>query len=192
MWGGGIYGPKWISTTYTMMTLKRIGLAPGNEQARLGCKQLLESGRYPDGGINFFASQDLSEACVTGMVLSILSHFRYQDAYLDGIADHLLERQMPDGGWNCDDHKGATHSSFHTTMSVLEVMSKDVIVAGPDESVEALMAIMTENRIRHIPIINQGRLAGLVSIGDVVKAQLTVYKVQISYLKDYIEGKYPA
>jgi predicted transcriptional regulator len=79
-----------------------------------------------------------------------------------------------------------------STMTVREVMSGDVIVAGPDESVEALMAIMTENRIRHIPIINQGRLAGLISIGDVVKAQLTVHEVQISYLKDYIEGKYPA
>ena len=79
-----------------------------------------------------------------------------------------------------------------STMTVREVMSEDVIVAGPDEAVETLMAIMTENRIRHIPIIDQGRLAGIVSIGDAVKAQLTVHEVQISYLKDYIEGKYPA
>ena len=77
-------------------------------------------------------------------------------------------------------------------MTVQEVMSENVIVSGPEESVETLMAIMTENRIRHIPIIDGGRLAGLVSIGDVVKAQLTVHEVQISYLKDYIEGKYPA
>ncbi len=79
-----------------------------------------------------------------------------------------------------------------STMTVREVMSENVIVAGPDESMETLMAIMTENRIRHIPIIDQGRLAGIVSIGDAVKAQLTVHEVQISYLKDYIEGKYPA
>ncbi|RZW22535.1 MAG: CBS domain-containing protein [Desulfobulbaceae bacterium] len=79
-----------------------------------------------------------------------------------------------------------------STMTVREVMSENVIVAGPDESVETLMAIMTENRIRHIPIIDEGRLAGIVSIGDAVKAQLTVHEVQISYLKDYIEGKYPA
>ncbi len=79
-----------------------------------------------------------------------------------------------------------------STMTVREVMSENVIVAGPDDSVETVMAIMTENRIRHIPIIDQGRLAGIVSIGDAVKAQLTVHEVQISYLKDYIEGKYPA
>lgn len=77
-------------------------------------------------------------------------------------------------------------------MTVQEVMSENVIVSGPEESVETLMAIMTENRIRHIPVIDEGRLAGIVSIGDVVKAQLTVHEVQISYLKDYIEGKYPA
>lgn len=79
-----------------------------------------------------------------------------------------------------------------STMTVREVMSEDVIVAGPEESIERLMAIMTENRIRHIPIIEKGKLAGIVSIGDAVKAQLTVHEVQISYLKDYIEGKYPA
>jgi CBS domain-containing protein len=67
-----------------------------------------------------------------------------------------------------------------------------VIVAGPDEEIDRLMAIMTENRIRHIPIIDGSKMIGLISIGDVVKAQLTVHEVQISYLKDYIEGKYPA
>jgi len=74
---------------------------------------------------------------------------------------------------------------------VQEVMSEEVIVAGLDDEVEGLMAIMTENRIRHIPIIDDGKLAGIISIGDAVKAQLTVHEVQISYLKDYMEGKYP-
>jgi predicted transcriptional regulator len=78
------------------------------------------------------------------------------------------------------------------TVKVSEVMSENVIVAGPDDDVDKLMAIMTENRVRHIPIIKDGKMAGLVSIGDVVKAQLTVQDVKINYLKDYIEGKYPA
>ncbi len=78
------------------------------------------------------------------------------------------------------------------TARVSEIMSENVIVAGPDDDMDKLMAIMTENRVRHIPIIKDGKMAGLVSIGDVVKAQLTVQDVKINYLKDYIEGKYPA
>ena len=69
---------------------------------------------------------------------------------------------------------------------------KGVATSWTKEEVGRLMAIMTENRIRHIPIIDAGKLAGIVSIGDVVKAQLTVHEVRINYLKDYIEGKYPA
>lgn len=119
-WGGGIYSPKWISTTYTMLTLRRIGLHPENLQAQKGCQQLLEHGMYEDGGINYSKSSRQSEACITGMVLSILAYFRYPHAYLDEMAEHLLRRQMPDGGWNCRDFQGDTHSSFHTTISVLE------------------------------------------------------------------------
>jgi len=86
----------------------------------------------------------------------------------------------------------ALHKDPHniSNKTVQEVMSTDVIVAGPDEDVESLMAIMTENRIRHIPIIEDSKMIGLVSIGDVVKAQLTVHEVQINYFKDYLEGKY--
>jgi hypothetical protein len=61
-----------------------------------------------------------SETRVTGMVLSLLSYFEYEDARLDTIAHHLLEQQMPDGGWNCRRPFGATYASVHTTMSVLE------------------------------------------------------------------------
>jgi hypothetical protein len=54
------------------------------------------------------------------MVLSILSFFKFDDPRLDTIADHLLQQQMPDGGWNCQRPSGATHGSVHTTISALE------------------------------------------------------------------------
>lgn len=87
----------------------------------------------------------------------------------------------------------AVHSSPEsiTSMMVSEVMTADVIVATPEDDTDTLLAIMTRNRIRHIPVIEDGKLAGLISIGDVVKAQLTVQDVQIHYLKEFIEGKYP-
>jgi len=54
LWAGGLYSPKWISTTYTMLLLRRYGLAPDNEQARTSCRLLLDRGFYRDSGINYF------------------------------------------------------------------------------------------------------------------------------------------
>lgn len=119
-WASGLYSPKWISTTYTMLLLKQLGLPPKNHQALKACHLLLERGFYRDRGINFFKSFKHSETCVTGMILSILTYFQYEDARLHALVEHLLAQQMSDGGWNCESYKGATHSSFHTTISVLE------------------------------------------------------------------------
>lgn len=75
---------------------------------------------------------------------------------------------------------------------VREVMVTDLIVATPEDDIEYIQNIMTENRVRHIPILDTGELVGMISIGDVVKAQMKEKNVENRYLKDYIEGKYPA
>ncbi|MBN1303745.1 MAG: hypothetical protein JXA13_04860 [Anaerolineales bacterium] len=118
-WGGGLYGPKWISTTYTLLSLRRLGLSPDHQQTRDACQVFLNY-VYHDGGINLFKSMKSSEICVTGMLLSLLSYFKIEDERIDGIAAFLLGEQMDDGGWNCEVPNGATHGSFHTTLSVLE------------------------------------------------------------------------
>ncbi|HSD27900.1 MAG TPA: hypothetical protein VLL75_11400, partial [Vicinamibacteria bacterium] len=120
---GGLYSPKWISTTYTLLTLRDFGLAPGHPSARMACRILLEEGLQRDGGVSYgtWASWTRQgETCISGMVLSLLSYFGLEDDRLDTIARHLLEEQMPDGGWNCRRPSGATHASVHTTLSVLE------------------------------------------------------------------------
>lgn len=86
---GGLYLPKWISTTYTMLMLRDFGLFPSTRQARKACKLLLDGGIQRDGGINYgiWAKwTGRSETCVTGMVLSILSYFEYEDPRLDTLA----------------------------------------------------------------------------------------------------------
>jgi hypothetical protein len=117
-WGGGLYNPKWTSTTYTMLLLRDFGLRPSGLTNR-AASLLLDGGCRPDGGVNF-GRVDRSETCITGMVLSIASCFQCDDERLDTIVDHVLERQMNDGGWNCRLPLGATHASVHTTISVLE------------------------------------------------------------------------
>jgi hypothetical protein len=106
-----------------MLLLRDFGLPANNRQARKACTLLLDDGFQPDGGINYGTWAKWirrGETCVTGMVLSLLSYFEYDDERLDTIAHHLLEQQMPDGGWNCQRPNGATHASMHTTISVLE------------------------------------------------------------------------
>ncbi len=117
---GGLYSPKWISTTHTMLLLRDFGLPASNPQAQKACTLLLDQGLQRDGGINYGWTP--SETCITGMVLSILAYFEYDDDRLDTIADHLLAQQMPDGGWNCRRRFGATHASVHTTISALEAL----------------------------------------------------------------------
>ncbi len=119
-WGGGIYSPKWKSTTYTLLHLRHLGLPPENPQALRGCANFFFRGLERDGGINWFRSFKHSETCINGMVLALLSYFRYPDERVHSVAEFLLREQMPDGGWNCERIKGATHASLHTTLSVLE------------------------------------------------------------------------
>ena len=83
------------------------------------------------------------------------------------------------------------HPEYITSITISEVMTRNIIVVTPDDDIDDLMTIMTQNRIRHLPVIDKGELTGLLSIGDVVKAKTSERDVEISYLTDYIEGKYP-
>ena len=74
---------------------------------------------------------------------------------------------------------------------VKEVMTSNPICASEDDTLEYLEAVMTNNRIRHIPIIDKQQLKGVISIGDLVNAQIKEREVEIRHLTDYIEGKYP-
>jgi len=125
-WGGGIYTPKWISTTYTLVLLRSLGLELGHPQAVRAAALLLDTGFWRDGGINFFSrARPRSETCVSGMVLAVLCWAGVDDSRVDSLAAHLIAQQMEDGGWNCratPGYGGATHGSFHTTITVLEAL----------------------------------------------------------------------
>ncbi|HOD66447.1 MAG TPA: CBS domain-containing protein [candidate division Zixibacteria bacterium] len=77
------------------------------------------------------------------------------------------------------------------TIPVADLMTTDLIIGVLDDDIEYIAAVMTNNRIRHVPIIDDGRLANLLSIGDILKAQLRDLKVDNRYLRQYIDGAYP-
>lgn len=75
-------------------------------------------------------------------------------------------------------------------LSVGAVMSTQVVTCSPGDGVDRLMALMTERRIRHLPVVDDhGHLAGIVSIGDVVKARLAALEHENQALADYISGR---
>ena len=121
-WGRGSYQPKWTCTTYTLQSLRELGLPARHRQALRGCRALLDDGFYRDGGINFATKHEQSETCITGLVLASAAHFGCRDGRVGRLVEYLLAEQMPDGGWNCQRHRGATHSSMHTTIMALEAL----------------------------------------------------------------------
>jgi CBS domain-containing protein len=74
---------------------------------------------------------------------------------------------------------------------VHDIMTTELITVESRESIEMCMHIMTDKKIRHLPVLDQGVLSGIISIGDTVKAIIDQQKVEINDLKSYITGSYP-
>lgn len=72
-----------------------------------------------------------------------------------------------------------------------KIMSTDLIVGRKDDDLDYVRAVMTKNRIRHLPIFDNKRIIGLISMGDVVNAQVEEKDVELRYYKDYISDRYP-
>lgn len=75
-----------------------------------------------------------------------------------------------------------------STTAVSEIMTEDVVTARPEVTAEDCIAIMTDRHIRHLPVVDDGRLVGLVSIGDVVKNIMMEQQVMIRHLEGYIQS----
>jgi CBS domain-containing protein len=69
---------------------------------------------------------------------------------------------------------------------VSDAMTRKLIVATPATSIDEAMTLMTEHRFRHLPVLENGVPVGMISIGDLVKAQLTDITVEATYLREYI------
>ena len=81
--------------------------------------------------------------------------------------------------------KGRTSPTTH----VREIMNTAVLCATPDRTVEECMALMTDRRIRHLPVIDQKQLIGVISIGDLVKSIISDQKFIIDQLEHFIHGQ---
>jgi CBS domain-containing protein len=85
-------------------------------------------------------------------------------------------------------HALARHGDALLALTVAEVMTRSVVTCDPTESVAELMAEMTNRRIRHLPVVQNGLLCGIVSIGDVVKNRLDEIEYEARSLRSFIAG----
>lgn len=83
----------------------------------------------------------------------------------------------------------ANHGSNVLDQRVDQLMTKDLIVCTPEDTVQRLMQIMTSHRIRHLPVLDKGEMVGIISVGDVVKSRLDELEAEASELQQYIAGR---
>jgi CBS domain-containing protein len=79
----------------------------------------------------------------------------------------------------------AEHGPELTTKTVADLMSKAVVTCSPDDTISHISSLMTRRRVRHVPVVEDGQLAGIVSIGDVVHNRLDELELETNVLRDY-------
>ena len=85
-----------------------------------------------------------------------------------------------DVAWGLTEH-GADLLNLHVT----DLMTRSVVTCSPDDTIATIASIMTERRLRHLPVLSNGELVGVVSIGDVVKYRLEEMQLEANILRDY-------
>lgn len=83
----------------------------------------------------------------------------------------------------------ASHGSPLLAMSVADLMTKPVKTCSRDDNIRDIMSQMTMSRIRHLPVVDDGKLCGIISIGDVVKNRLEELETETNVLRDFIVGR---
>lgn len=147
-WDGGLYTPKWTSTTYTLLQLWRMGL-PRDHHEAVESADLLIDNRIWEFKRGSAKHQD---ECIAGFALVLSSWFTIDDERRDALLTDILGSQLEDGGWNCRagrDHN-VTHSSFHTSMNVVEGLREYCHAGGARrDEVEAAETRAREFFCRH-------------------------------------------
>ena len=83
----------------------------------------------------------------------------------------------------------ALHGEGALSMRVGDLMTRHVQTCRPDDDCREIMSLMTEHRVRHLPVVDGGRLAGIISIGDVVKQRLAEIEAEAETLREYITAR---
>lgn len=143
-WAGGALFPKgkwdrskddqpWTATANTLVLLQDFGIDPRNEQVREAIARVRKNCRWEHAGEPFFEGE--VEPCINGMLVALGAYFGEN---VDQVVARLGREQLKDGGWNCEAENGSVHSSFHSTIRVLEgLLAHERATGGSKESIAA-------------------------------------------------------
>jgi hypothetical protein len=180
-WTPRLYGRKWISTTYTLALLRRLGLPRDDLRAIESSLLFLDEAMGKDGGIDVSSRRTGSEMCITAMAVALFYWFEVEDTRREIVLEALLDRQLPDGGWNCS--RPSQHGSFHTTASAMEAMRECALSLAPDVPGEITAA---EEAGREFLLAH--RLYRSHRTGEVVNEQLLRFSFPPRWHYDVLRG----
>jgi transcriptional regulator with XRE-family HTH domain len=172
----GTYSPKWISTTYTLLLLRDMGLDPASTEARKAVALVRENSKWEQGGQDYFDGE--VEPCINGMAVAIGSYFGEN---VEGIVDRLLGEQLADGGWNCEAERGSIRGSFDTTISVLEGLLEY-------ERANGGLARVADVRHTGEEYLLERRLLRRLSTGEVIDQAWTQFSYPPRWHYDVLRG----
>lgn len=179
-WGGGTYSPKWISTTYTLLLLRLLGLDPASDEAHAAIDRVRDGVTWDRRGNRpFFAGE--TETCVNGMVLALAAYFGETGEHVDLLLERLLGEQLDDGGWNCEAPRRSQRSSFHTTILVLEALLEVERSGTPESAIAAV-------RARGEEYLLQRQLFRSRSTGEVINPVWTRFSFPPQWHYDVLRG----
>jgi CBS domain-containing protein len=142
-----------------MPTVKQILATKGNKVWSI------ESGKQVYEALQLMAEKDIGALLV------------YKDKKVAGI---ISERDYA--------RKVALKGKSAETTHVSEIMTSEVLCTSPNNSIEECMAVMTDRKVRHLPVVEDEKIVGLISIGDVVNAIISEKQFVITQLENYIKG----
>jgi hypothetical protein len=175
----GLYTPKWTSTTYTLLLLRRMGLPATHRRARKGCAALVGGSQWLDDGSIAPWSSPKTDVCVCAMVLGILEWFDFDaPERRSGLLQFLLGQQKADGGWNC--RRSSEVSSVHSTISTLETLQLRR-ENSPQRSINAAMKRGREYLLAR-------RLFRSLGTGEVIRPSLKLFSFPPRWYYDVLRA----
>ena len=186
-WDGGSYRPGWVdeskpffdawtATHFSLQLLRELGLDPAGTEAVRAASLVREHVRWRANGAPYFDGE--TEPCVNGIALANGAYFGQR---VDGTFERLLADQLPDGGWNCWAEYGATVSSFHSTICVLEGLLEWEQAGGSSD------AVTSARRGGEEYLLERG-LFRRRTTGEVVDPRFTMFSFPTRWYYDVLRG----